>query len=71
MTTNKLTQPAAEADDDFDVPGWLYRSEAFAEDLLPGDAPPRRTLRERLPASLYVATLALAALALPATLLPA
>lgn len=64
-------------DDLFSLPDWLYRSEAFAEDL-PGVVAPqaakvtpekaRRGLR--LPGALYLATLALAVVAsVPGTLI--
>lgn len=86
MSTALLTKPALPvehatgADDDLALPAWLYRSEAFAEDLprtmapihVPAPAPATRMRRWRLPGALYVATLALAVLAtVPTTLLTA
>jgi hypothetical protein len=81
MTTATLTMPATVefdaasgcTEDDLGLPGWLYRSEAFAEDLQ-GDADPLsiapRGLRGLLSAVLYPATVLLAVLAtLPSALL--
>ncbi|MBI5254985.1 MAG: hypothetical protein HY855_00690 [Burkholderiales bacterium] len=86
MSTTLLTMPALPveratgAEDDTALPAWVYRSEAFAEDLPRALAPvevptPRGTpaqRRWRLPGALYFATLALAVLAtVPTTLLTA
>lgn len=75
MNTATLTLPAPEtaapgADEDLGLPGWLYRSEAFAEDLLAGDeASTAPAPGWRLPAMMYPVTLALAVLAtLPSAL---
>lgn len=82
MNTATLTMPAQHVEfdaasgcteDDLGLPGWLYRSEAFAEDLQ-GDADPLsiapRGLRGLLSAVLYPATVLLAVLAtLPSALL--
>ena len=81
MTTATLTMPPAVefdaasglTEDDLGLPGWLYRSEAFAEDLQ-ADLDPLASapggLRGRLlSAVLYPATVVLAVLAtLPSAL---
>ncbi|HYE70127.1 MAG TPA: hypothetical protein VD932_01215 [Aquabacterium sp.] len=80
MTTAMLTMPAPVefdaasglTEDDLGLPGWLYRSEAFAEDLQ-GDGDPLasapRDLRGLLSAVLYPAAVLLAVLAtLPSAL---
>jgi hypothetical protein len=80
MNTATLTMPAPVefdaasglTEDDLGLPGWLYRSEAFAEDLQ-GDLDPLssapRSLRGLLSAVLYPATVVLAVLAtLPSAL---
>jgi hypothetical protein len=83
MTTATLTMPAPVefdaasglTEDDLGLPGWLYRSEAFAEDLQ-GDLDPLasaprglRGLRGLFSAVLYPATVVLAVLAtLPSAL---
>jgi hypothetical protein len=80
MNTATLTMPAPVefdaasglTEDDLGLPGWLYRSEAFAEDLQ-GDLDPLasapRGLRGLFSAVLYPATVALAVLAtLPSAL---
>jgi hypothetical protein len=76
MTNATLTLTAdtdARADDDLGLPGWVYRSEAFAEDLLDSEVAGRAqpmNLRRLLPGVLYPATLLLAVLAtLPSALL--
>lgn len=80
MTAATLTMPAPVefdaatglTEDDLGLPGWLYRSEAFAEDLQgEGEllATPPRGLRGLLSAVLYPATVLLAVLAtLPSAL---
>ena len=57
--------------DILELPGWLYRSEAFAEDLPPAESPVRVGLRAAVPSAIYTATLACALLALPAVCLVA
>lgn len=80
MTTATLTMPAPVSfdaalgctEDDLGLPGWLYRSEAFAEDLQADTDPLAAApmgLRRLFPALLYPATVALAVLAtLPSAL---
>jgi hypothetical protein len=80
MTTATLTMPAPVefdaasglTEDDLGLPGWLYRSEAFAEDLqadLDPLASAPRGLRGLFSAVLYPATVVLAVLAtLPSAL---
>ncbi|NRF66572.1 hypothetical protein HLB44_06220 [Aquincola sp. S2] len=72
VSTATLSQPAVAAalqqgdGDELALPGWLYRSEAFAEDLLPADeraAPPAGAGRQAS-AALYAVTLGVALLAL-------
>jgi hypothetical protein len=52
--------------EDAGLPTWLYRSEAFAEDLVAGEdaTPPAPGARRPMPALLYGATLAAALIAL-------
>lgn len=74
MSTTTLTLPlptgrTAPAVDDAALPDWLYRSEAFAEDL-PAVALPAAESAEadsRLPGALALLTLALALVAAVAT----
>lgn len=75
MTTATLNTPATLGfdaasgctEDDLGLPGWLYRSEAFPEDLQ-GDSDPFNTaspsLRGLLSALLYPATVLLSVLAM-------
>jgi hypothetical protein len=80
MTTATLSLPTTVefdavsgcTEDDLGLPGWLYRSEAFAEDLQ-GDVDPlvpaSPSLRGLMSAVLYPATVLLSVLAtLPAAL---
>lgn len=74
--TPTLTMPTPAAEPATGLPDWLYRSEAFAEDLPAVDAPCRPALPAgsagpaRAPGALYIGTLALALVSL-ASLLPA